>query len=88
MEKNTNFLTGVFGDPDNLLKAVKALRKKGVNIYEVFNPFPVHFLEDALGYKRSWMPRAAFGFGALGTTATANLDLGLEWPTIIGKGLL
>ncbi|KXX71650.1 DUF3341 domain-containing protein [Flammeovirga sp. SJP92] len=92
MEKNTNYLVGVFGDQDILVKAVKALRKKGVKIYEVFTPYPVHFLEDALGYKRSWMPRAAFGFGALGTTCAILLQswiMGYEWPMIIGgKGFI
>ncbi|GAA4834243.1 DUF3341 domain-containing protein [Algivirga pacifica] len=87
MEKNRHYTLGIFGNHNLLLKAVKTLRAKGVKIHEVFTPYPVHFLEDALGYKRSWMPRAAFGFGALGTTLAIALQtwiMGIDWPMIIG----
>lgn len=87
MEANKHFVTGVFGDQDVLLKAVKAVRAKGVKIHEVYTPYPVHHLEDALGYERSYMPKAAFAFGALGTTLAIlmqTLMMGISWPMIIG----
>ena len=87
MEANKHFVTGVFGDQDVLLNAVKTVRGKGVNIYEVFTPYPVHHLEDALGYKKSYMPKAAFGFGLLGTTLAILMQtwmMGVDWPMIIG----
>lgn len=87
MEKNKHFIVGVFSDHDILIKAVKNLRGQGVKIYEVFSPYPVHHLEDALGYKRSWMPRAAFMFGLLGLILAIlmqTLMMGVDWPMIIG----
>ncbi len=33
--------------------AVEKVRKSGVKIQEVYSPFPVHGLDEALGYKRS-----------------------------------
>ena len=87
MEKNKHFLVGVFSDHDILIKAIKTLRKQGVTIYEVFTPYPVHHLEDALGYKRSWMPVAAFFFGTLGLILAILMQvlmLGVDWPMIIG----
>ena len=67
MEKNKNFVVGIFDDEDVLLHAVEHIREKGVKIQEVFSPFPVHGLDDALGYKRSRLPIAAFLFGITGT---------------------
>lgn len=87
MEKNKNFVLGVFGDPDILLSAVKKIRKKGLKIYEVYNPYPVHHLEDALGYSRSRMPVAAFFFGLTGTICAILMQvlmMGVDWPMIIG----
>ena len=87
MESNKHFVVGVFNDQDVLLDAVKTIRGKGVNIHEVYNPYPVHHLEGALGYKRSYMPKAAFMFGALGTTCAITMQtwmMGFDWPMIIG----
>ncbi len=87
MESNKNFLLGVYSDEDVLLQAVKDVRKSGVKIHEVYTPFPVHGLEDALGYKRSRLPIAAFFFGLLGTTLALVMMIGMmgiDWPMIIG----
>lgn len=87
MEKNKHYSVGIFNDHSVMLNAVKKLRGKGVKIHEVFTPYPVHFLEDALGYKRSWMPKAAFLFGMTGTTLAIVLQtwvMGIDWPMIIG----
>ncbi|MDW7693962.1 DUF3341 domain-containing protein [Flammeovirgaceae bacterium SG7u.111] len=87
MEINKHFLVGIFDDQDVLLSAVKNIRAKGIKIYEVYNPYPVHHLEDALGYKRSKMPVAAFFFGMLGTTLAIlmqTLMMGVDWSMIIG----
>ena len=87
MEKNKNFVVGIFDDEDVLLHAVEHIREKGVKIQEVFSPFPVHGLDDALGYKRSRLPIAAFLFGITGTALalfTQIWMLGFDWPMIIG----
>ena len=87
MEKNKNFVVGIFDDEDVLLHAVEHIREKGVKIQEVFSPFPVHGLDDALGYKRSRLPIAAFLFGMTGTALalfTQIWMLGFDWPMIIG----
>ncbi len=87
MTHKENFLVGIFDDEDVLLHAVENIRDKGVKIKEVFSPFPVHGLDDALGYKRSRLPIAAFLFGMTGTTLglfTQIWMLGYDWPMIIG----
>ncbi len=87
MEKNKHFLVGIFDDQDELLHAVEHIRHAGVKIHEVFTPYPIHTLEHELGYKRSYMPRAAFLFGATGTTLAIAMQsgmMGIDWPMIIG----
>ncbi|MDO1447542.1 DUF3341 domain-containing protein [Rhodocytophaga aerolata] len=87
METNKRYLVGVFDDEDVLLKSVKKIRNSGVKIHEVYTPFPIHGLDEALGYKRSRLPIAAFLFGITGTTcavAMISLMLGYDWPMIIG----
>ncbi len=87
MESNKNFVVGVFNDEDVLLDAVGNVRDKGVKIHEVYTPFPVHGLDEVLGYKRSRLPIAAFLFGMTGTSLalfTQIWMLGYDWPMIIG----
>ncbi|MFM8913542.1 MAG: DUF3341 domain-containing protein [Flammeovirgaceae bacterium] len=87
MDSNKHFIVGIFEDEDVLLKAVENSRDKGVKIHEVYSPFPVHGLDEALGYKRSRLPIAAFLFGMTGTSLALLMQfwmLGYDWPMIIG----
>ncbi|MGB3619232.1 MAG: DUF3341 domain-containing protein [Catalinimonas sp.] len=82
-----HFLLGIFDDEDDTLHAVEAVRAAGVRIHEVYSPFPIHGIDDALGYKRSRLPRAAFMFGVLGTALALWMQIGMlgfDWPMIIG----
>jgi len=87
MDKGKHYLVGVFNDEDVLLHGVEHIREKGVRIEEVYTPFPVHGLDEALGYKRSRLPIAAFLFGMTGTMLALTMQiwmLGFDWPMIIG----
>lgn len=82
-----NYLVGIFDDEDILLHSVGGIRGKGVKIHEVYTPFPVHGLDEVLGYKRSRLPIAAFMFGLTGTLLALLMQmwmLGYDWPMIIG----
>lgn len=87
MNADKNFLVGVFNDEVVLLDGIKKVRTSGLKIHEVFSPFPVHGIDDALGLKRSRLPRAAFLFGLTGTSLALTMQiwmLGYDWPMIIG----
>lgn len=82
-----HYIIGVFGDEEPLLEAVKEVRASGTRIHEVYTPFPVHGLDELLGYKRSRLPKAAFMFGCLGFTLAITMQtwmLGIDWPMNIG----
>lgn len=81
------YLVGVFDDEDVLMHAVPDIREKGVNIHEVYSPYPIHGLDHALGYPRARMGVAAFLFGITGTSLAFLLTfwtLGFDWPMNIG----
>lgn len=87
MDSNKHFICGVYDDEDVLVHAVEQVRDKGVRIQEVYSPFPVHGLDDALGYRRTRLPIAAFMFGITGTILalfTQTWMLGYDWPMDIG----
>jgi len=87
MEKDKNFILGIYDDEDVLKNAVTTVRENGIKIHEVYTPYPIHGLEDVLGYKRSRLPIAAFLFGLLGTSLALTMQiymLGFDWPMIIG----
>tara|TARA_B100000941_G_scaffold194004_1_gene140472 strand:- start:506 stop:1039 length:534 start_codon:yes stop_codon:yes gene_type:complete len=86
-EKGVKFVVGIYDDEDVLLDAISSVREKGVYIYEVYSPFPVHGIESRLGYKRSRLSVAAFCFGFLGLCLALTMMIGMttiDWPMIIG----
>ena len=87
MATEDTYIVGVYGDDDITLKAVKSIREAGVRIHEVFSPFPIHGIDEALGYKRSRLTKAAFIFGVLGFGLALLMQywmMGYDWQMIIG----
>ncbi|MFT6854079.1 MAG: hypothetical protein ACJA0X_000035 [Cyclobacteriaceae bacterium] len=87
MSGKSDYILGVFDDEDLLLSAIKNVRNDGLKIHEVYSPFPVHGIDDVLGYKRSRLSIVAFMFGLLGTTLALAMQIGMmgvDWPMIIG----
>jgi hypothetical protein len=85
--KTKRFALGIYEDEDVLLHAIDNIRGAGVKIYEVFSPYPVHGIDDALGIERSRLPIAAFFYGLCGLSFALWMQiymLGFDWPMIIG----
>ena len=87
MELNKNFIVGVYSDPDQVVRAVRKIRENKVKVHEVYSPFAIHGIDEALGYKRSRLPVAAFIFGLIGAILALWMQfwmMGMDWPMIIG----
>ena len=85
--QESQYAVGIFEEESVLLSAIRSLREKGLRIYEVYSPYPVHGIDNALGYKRSRLPIAAFLFGLTGTILALVMQIGMmtaDWPMIIG----
>lgn len=87
MDADKHFIVGIYDDEDVLLTGIDKVRGNGIKIQDVYSPFPVHGIDDALGYKKSRLPIAAFMFGMTGTSLALLMQiwmLGYDWPMIIG----
>lgn len=87
MSSTTNYILGVYDDEDEVLHAVREVKAKGINVEDVYSPFPIHGLDVAVGHERTRLPVAAFMFGALGmccTFALISYTMVFDWPMIIG----
>ena len=67
-KQSNNFVLGLWDHEEVFLHAIEHIRHDGMEIYETLTPFPVHGLEDALGYRATRLHTAGFMFGATGTT--------------------
>jgi Protein of unknown function (DUF3341) len=87
MAETKSFLVGIYDDEDVLIPAVHKIKEKGVHIHDVYTPYPVHDLDVHIGHPRTRLAKAAFMFGATGTTLAVLMQtfmLGFSWPMVIG----
>jgi hypothetical protein len=84
--KRTTILAS-FARPEELLAGVRGLRERHCDILDVYTPYPVHGLEEILGWPRSRLAVACF----LGGAAGAGLALWFQfwtsawsWPLNVG----
>ena len=56
----------VYEDPEVLKSAARKLITAGVNVRDVFSPFPVHGIDPILGLKRTRLGIVSFMFGVFG----------------------
>lgn len=63
----------MFDDDHTLLHAVESVRKAGVQITDVYTPFPVHGLEHKMGLRPTKIHTAGFIFGATGLTTAFSM---------------
>ena len=82
-----DFVLAIFDDDQKLLKGAFKARDKNIEMYDVYTPFPVHGLDDAMGIKRSWLPYVTFVMGAVGLSVAMGFQIwtsAFSWPIIIG----
>ncbi len=81
------YAVGVYNDEKVLFPAVQQIKTKGYKIHDVYTPFAVHGLDEALGYKQSGLHVAGFIYGITGT-CTALGFMGwiftTDWPQNFG----
>lgn len=83
----SKYIIGVYDDEEKLLRAVDNIQGRGIRIADAYTPFPVHGLPEALGLRRSAIPKVGFWFGALGAVSAILLQtymLTWDWPIDIG----
>jgi hypothetical protein len=81
------FLVATFAEQDTLLDAVTSIRAHGFKIYDVYTPYPVHGLDEAMGLRRSRLGWVTLVAGALGLSAALAFQFYaavFDWSLNIG----
>jgi hypothetical protein len=76
-----------FEEEEHILDATKAARAAGCTIHDVYTPYAVHGLDEAMGLRPSRLTWACFGFGATGLTLALlfqSWTSAVDWPLNVG----
>lgn len=82
-----DFVLAIFDDDEKLLKGAFKARDKNIEMYDVYTPFPVHGLDDAMGIKRSFLPYVTLIMGAVGLGIAIGFQIwtsAFSWPVNVG----
>ena len=80
-------LTAVFDDERKILAATRAARETGFVVVDVYTPFPVHGMDEAMGIRPSRLTWVCFLFGALGAGLALYFQFwtsAVDWPINVG----
>jgi hypothetical protein len=80
-------LIGCFNSEAELLAAVRAARARGFPIHDVFTPYAVHGLDEAVGGRRSRLAWVTLAGGVAGMVGAAALQVWcavIDWPLNVG----
>ncbi len=78
---------GWFADEHALVAATSAARAQGLLIQDVYTPFAVHGIDEAMGLRRSRLPWICLGAGVFGLSFGAFLQYyasAVSWPLNVG----
>jgi ActD protein len=81
------FLVATFDGERALLGAVRAVRARGLRVHDVYCPYPVHRLDEALGIGASRLPFLTLAGGVLGLLASLSFQFYVavfDWPLNVG----
>lgn len=80
-------LVGYFDSEEKVLDATRAVREAGYSLHDVYTPYAVHGLDEAMGLKPSRLTWVCFGAGLLGGSLALALQLYtsvVSWPLNVG----
>ncbi len=80
-------LVGYFDSEDRLLAATRAARAANLPVHDVYTPYAVHGMEEALGLRHSrltWVCFAAGLFGLLSAVSLQYFTSVVSWPLNVG----
>ena len=80
-------LIASFESEQSILEATRSSREKGHTIVDVYTPFAVHGMDEAMGVKPSKLPWICFALGLSGAAAKFWFQMwtsATSWPVIVG----
>lgn len=80
-------LVATFPHVEGLLRAVRQARREMLRVYDVFAPFPIHGLDQAMGIRHTRLPKVTLVAGLTGLAFALTLQFYtnvLDWPLNVG----
>ncbi len=80
-------LVGVFETEQDTLHAIRASRQRGFRIVDVYAPYAVHGVEEAMNLPPSRLPWIVFALGLLGAGLKVWFEFwttAIDWPLNVG----
>ncbi|MBI3186218.1 MAG: DUF3341 domain-containing protein [Myxococcales bacterium] len=80
-------LVGYFGEERQVLAATRAVREAGLEVHDVYTPYAVHGMEEALGLRPTRLTWVCFGAGLFGLLFALFLQhyaSAVSWPINVG----
>jgi len=86
MQMDSQYIMGVFDEEDALLTAFRKMKEEGLEIEDVFTPYPVHEILENHGRKSKLTIVGWFYgfFASLGVLAFLIYTAGIDWPLNYG----
>jgi hypothetical protein len=84
---NRRVLIGIFDTEDDILRVTEAARRRDLKIVDVFAPYAVHGLDQAMGLGRSKLPWVCFLLGLSGAAFKVWFEYwttASDWPLNVG----
>jgi hypothetical protein len=81
-----NFKIGIFDQEGTFITSIESLREEGLEIFEVFTPYPMHEVFKLLK-RRSRMPTVAYFMGLAAVISTLGFlyyTAVINWPLVYG----
>jgi hypothetical protein len=81
------YLVATYAEQDALIAGVTAIRAHGFKIYDVYAPYPVHGLDEAMGLRRSRLAYVTLAAGAMGLIAAISFEFYaavFDWSLNVG----
>lgn len=87
IRETPRFLLGAFGDDHSALAAAEAARAQGLEVVDVYGPYPIHGIEEAMGWRESRLGILCFLLGAAGLGVALLFQYwtsAVDWPINVG----
>ena len=83
----TPYYLGIFENEQDVLSATRKSREAGYTIHDVFTPYAVHGLDEAMGLKRNLLTWVCLGFALAGLLFAVWFQFwigSINWPLNVG----
>ena len=80
-------LINFFAHEKDILAATQVAREQGYEIVDVYTPYAVHGMDDAIGLKKSFLPWICFILGVFGAVAKLSFQIwtsATSWALNVG----